>query len=168
MQKKPQNSVVLSFDEKGRTPVKQFGGIKWTKDNYYRIPYNQKVKGLFDIFMAVNVHTKQRHFRFYMWKNSFIVIDYFEWLLSEIYPEEDVYIILDMWSAHKSYAVKVFADLHPRLNLVYLPTCSSWMNPVERDFSRIQREVLDNSNFESTSDARRMVYLFIEKELNSN
>jgi len=65
----------LSFDEKGRTPVKQYTGAKWTNDKYYYAPYTQKVKGIFDIFAAQNIHTGKRHHKFYDWKNSYIVID---------------------------------------------------------------------------------------------
>jgi hypothetical protein len=32
------NSVVLSFDEKGRTPVKQYSGKKWTNESHYFTP----------------------------------------------------------------------------------------------------------------------------------
>ena len=50
----PPNSVALSFDEKGKTPVKHFGGYKWHFGDKYRVPYNQKVKALFDLFMVEN------------------------------------------------------------------------------------------------------------------
>lgn len=159
----PPNSVVLSFDEKGKTPVKQYGGVKWNNGKYH-VPYNQKVKALFDLFMVRNIHTGERFHRFYEWKNSFIVIDYFDWILQEIYPQKEIYIILDGWSAHTSNMTKAYVDLQPRLHLVYLPTCSSWMNPIERDFSRIQREVLDNSNFETPQESRTLISQFIENE----
>jgi transposase len=114
--------------------------------------------------MVQNIHTGERFHRFYEWKNSFIVIDYFDWILQEIYPQQDIYLILDGWSAHRSNMTRAYVDLQPRLHLVYLPTCSSWMNPIERDFSRIQREVLDNSNFETPQESRTLISQFIEKE----
>ena len=46
------NSHLLSFDEKGRTPIKKFSGRKCTNDKLYKIPHAQKVKGLVDIFAA--------------------------------------------------------------------------------------------------------------------
>jgi len=159
--------VVLSSDEKGKTPVKQFTGVKWCVGKKYRVPYSQKVKAIFDLFMIQNIHTGERFCRFYEWKNSFIVIDFFDRILSDVYPDKEVYIILDGWSAHISNMTKAYADLQPRLHLIYLPTCSSWMNPVERDFSRIQKEVLDNSNFETPQESRELIAQFIEKELNS-
>jgi hypothetical protein len=39
------------------------------------------------------------------------------------------------------------------------------MNPIEQDFSRIQRDVLDNSNFSCPREAMNMIMAYIEKEL---
>lgn len=164
----PPNSVVLSFDEKGRTPVKEFSGRKWTIDENYRIPYSQKVKSLVDIFAAKNIHTEKRHYGFYDWKNSFTVIDFVSKLLNDVYTDKEIYLILDGWSAHKSGAFHAFADLQSRLHLVPLPRCASWMNDIERDFSRLQLEVLDNSNFANPRELIDVVSAFFEKVLNSS
>ena len=158
----------MSVDEKGRTPIKQYGGKRWSKDKHYYTPYAQKVKGLFDIFAVKNIHTDKRHYRFYSWKNSFIVIDFIDWLLHTVYPDNDLHLIIDGWSAHRSHAFFAYADLQPRLHLAPLPTCSSWMNDIERDFSHIQRDVLDNSYFESARECMNMISDYFEKELNSN
>lgn len=159
---------MLSFDEKGRTPVKQYPGKKWTQENHYFTPYTQQVKGIFDLFAVKNIHTGQRHHRFYDWKNSFIVIDFVDWLLHTVYLDKEVYLILDEWSAHRSNDFFAYADLQPRLHPVFLPTCSSWMNDIERDFSHIQRDVLDNSDFSCPREAMSMISAYIEKELNSS
>lgn len=166
-EKPPSNSVVLSFDEKGKTPIKMFGGKKWCGEKNYRIPYHQKVRGLVDIFAAKNIHSGIRHYRFYDWKNSFIVVDFIDWLLYCVYPNQELYIILDGWSAHKSGMFYAYVDVQPRLHIVPLPKCASWMNPIERDYARIQNEVLDNSNFSSPKEAIEIVSRFFEKELNS-
>jgi len=41
------------------------------------------------------------------------------------------------------------------------------MNDIERDFSHIQRDVLDNSDFSCPREAMNMISAYIEKELNS-
>lgn len=158
----------MSFDEKGRTPVKKYGGIRWINGKYYFIPYSQKVKGIFDIFAAKNVHTGKIHYKFYSWKNSFIVIDFLNYLLHEVYPDKHIYIILDGWSAHRSNAFYAYVDLQPKLHIVPLPTCCSWMNPIERVFSRIQRDVLNNSDFSNPHQVMNLISHYIEKELNSS
>lgn len=159
--------MVLSFDEKGKTAVKVYGGMKWTKNAYYHVPYKQKVVRLFDLFAARNLHDGNVHHRFYLWKNSFVVIDFYEHMLA-LYPDKDIYVIRDGWSAHKSATIQIFLDTHPRLHDVPLPTCASWMNAIERDFSRIDNEVLKNSCFASAGEAQDMVAGFIEDELCHN
>ena len=160
--------MVLSFDEKWRTPVKQYGGMKWDSNKHYRISYNQKVNGLFDIFAVKNVHTRERHYRYYDWKNSFIVIDFIDWLSTNVYPDKEIYLILDNWSAHRSNAFNAYVDLHPRIHPVYLPTTASWINDIERDYSRIQKEALNNSNFDSPKEAMSMISFFFKNILNSS
>jgi transposase len=158
---------VLSFDEKGKTAIKKYGGQKFTFSGYYHIPYGQKVKGITDLFMARNLHTGERHHTFYDWKNSFMVTQFYEELL-DIYEGKDLYIIQDGWSAHKSEHTQMFIDLHSRIKILPLPTRASWLNPVERDFSNIQRFSLNNSDFESVTEAMDAIGNFIEKELCSN
>lgn len=155
---------MLSFDEKGKTAIKIYGGQKYVFPGYYHIPYGQKTKGITDLFMVRNMHTGERIHTFYDWKNSFIVTQFLEKLLAE-YPEKDIYIIWDGWSAHRSEHTKMFLDIHPRIKILPLPTRASWLNPVERDFSIIQRFFLNNSDFQSTKELMGSASTFIEKEL---
>jgi len=134
---------------------------------YYHIPYGQKTKGICDLFIARNLHTGERHYSFYDWKNSFIVTEFLEMLLS-IYEGVWIYIIWDGWSAHRSQHTQMFLDLHPRIKILPLPTRASWLNPVERDFGTIQRFFLNNSDFESVTELMNKAGVFIQKELCSN
>ena len=122
---------MLSFDEKGRTPVKQYEGRKWF-DNYgeegnnliYKIPGKQNVRGLVDYFAAKDIHTGKIYHAGYDWKNAFIAMDFCERLLREI-PDKIIYLILDCWSVHRSKELRIFTDPNPRLRLVFLPTNAS-------------------------------------------
>ena len=158
---------MLSFDEKGKTAIKKYGGLKYVFGGYYHIPYGQKVKGICDLFMVRNIHTGERHHGFFDWKNSFIVTQFLEKLL-DIYPGKIINIIWDGWSAHTSEHTKMFLDLHPRIKILPLPTRASWLNPIERDFSTIQRFLLNNSDFQVVRELMNAVKFFIEKELSSN
>jgi transposase len=102
-------------------------------------------------FAAQDFHSGRIFYAFYDWKNAFIVQDFFEKLLREI-PDKILYVVLDCWSAHRAAVLQVFADLHQRLKLIFLPTNASWMNVVERFFSQVERFVLRNSNFQSIQE----------------
>jgi len=84
--------------------------------------------------------------------------------LLEEYPGKEVYAIRDNWSAHKSYDVKVWNAFHPRMHLVYLPSGASFMNMIERVFSRLDYDVLQNSKFENVREAIENIDLYFKNE----
>ncbi len=51
------------------------------KEKRMKWPAKQKTKGLLELPAAINIHTGKIHYWFHDWKNSFIVIQYFEDLL---------------------------------------------------------------------------------------
>lgn len=122
------------------------------------------MKGICDLFAARNIHTRAVHYSFYDWKNSFIVVQFLQQLL-ETYPDKDIYIIWDGWSAHTSKDTQIFLDLNPKIKILPLPKRSSWLNPIERDFGLIQRFVLNNSDFQTVREGMNAIGAYIEKEL---
>ena len=54
---------------------------------------------------------------------------------------QEIHIILDNLSAHKTKKVAAFLEQHPSVRLHFTPTCSSWLNHVEKWFARIERDV---------------------------
>lgn len=126
-------------------------------------PAKQKVKGLLEMPAGINIKTGKVHYWFYDWKNSFVVIECLEKLLEE-YPEGEIYVIMDNWSAHKSHDVKVWNTFHPRIHLVFLPSGASFLNKIERVFGFLSRDVLQNSNFKSVIEAKNRISNYFEKE----
>jgi transposase len=133
----------------------------WTNAGTYKVNSHQTVKGLFDLVAAKNIHNGNFHYKYYDFKNSFIITDMLQYLL-DVYPNKHLYIILDNWSAHRSAVTKTFVDLNSRINLVYLPFSTSWLNDIERNFSLIERCVLRNSNLSSVREAMNAITDFIE------
>lgn len=126
-------------------------------------PAKQKTKGLLELPAAINIHTGKIHYWFHDWKNSFIIIECFEDLLQK-YPEQDIYVIVDKWSAHTSYAMKVWAFFQPRLKIIYLPTNASWMNMIEKVFSKIEKELIRNSNFQTVKEMMNAINNYFQNE----
>ena len=156
--------IDLSFDEKAKISIKQYGGYTYTNEKIVKYPAKQKVKGLLEMPAAINLHTGDIHYWFYDWKNSFIVIECFEDLLRR-YPDKDIYVIIDCWSAHTSYAIKVWNFFNPRFHIVYTPTNASWMNMIERVFSKFHKDILQNSNFQTVREAMERISYYFDNEL---
>ena len=56
-------------------------------------------------------------------------------------------MICDNLSAHKAPAVHKWLLAHPRVQLHFTPTYSSWISQVERWFAELQRGCLDRGVF---------------------
>jgi hypothetical protein len=56
-------------------------------------------------------------------------------------------VICDNLSAHKAPAVRNWLLAHPRFQLHFTPTYSSWISQVERWFAELQRRCLDRGVF---------------------
>lgn len=112
---------------------------------------------------AINIHTGKIHYWFFDWKNSFIVIECFEDLL-KIYPDKEIYVILDCWRAHTSKTIQIWEDLHPRFHLIYLPTKASWMNMIERVFGKLDKDILQNSNYETVKEMISRISNYFDNE----
>ena len=53
-----------------------------------------------------------------------------------------MHLVLDNSSTHKTPAIKRWLAAHPRFNLHFTPTSSSWMNLVERWFAELTTKLL--------------------------
>ena len=76
-------------------------------------------------------------------------------------PDQEIHIILDNLSAHKTNKVAAFLQQHPRLQLHFTPTYSSWLNQVEIWFARIERDVISRGIFLSVQDLKRKLMRYI-------
>ena len=63
-------------------------------------------------------------------------------LLLEKHPDEIIYVVWDNASTHRHGAVEaVLKQAQGRLVLLYLPTYSPWLNPIEMLWRHFRREV---------------------------
>jgi transposase len=65
-------------------------------------------------------------------------------------PEHlDVHLVCDNDGTHKSPAIGRWLEQHPRFHMHYTPTCSSWINQVERWFAYLTDDLLRRSDHRS-------------------
>jgi transposase len=76
-------------------------------------------------------------------------------------PRQQIHIILDNLSAHKTQLVRDFLQQHPRVQLHFTSTYSSWLNQVEIWFAKIEREVIARGIFSSVPDLARKLRRYI-------
>jgi transposase len=64
----------------------------------------------------------------------------------------DVHIVLDNSSTHKTPAIKQWLLAHPRFELHFTPTSSSWLNLVERWFAELTTKLLKRGTHRSVTE----------------
>jgi len=74
---------------------------------------------------------------------------------------QEIYIILDNLSAHKTQLVRDFLEAHPRVRLHFTPTYSSWLNQVELWFGKIERDVIARGVFTPVKDLAKNLRRYI-------
>src|ERR1700686_2975562 len=89
-------------------------------------------------------------------------VDFLGEVVAQCRPKQEIHIILDNLSAHKTQAVRDFLEAHPQVRLHFTPTYSSWLNQVEIWFSKIQRDVISRGIFTSVADLGRKLRKYIE------
>jgi transposase len=74
---------------------------------------------------------------------------------------QEIHVIADNLSSHKTDHVKAFLTEHPNVQLHFTPTYSSWLNQVELWFGRIERDVIARGVFTSVADLRKKLMRYI-------
>ena len=81
-----------------------------------------------------------------------------EWLkflrvIDELNPEaKEIHLIVDNYATHKHPKVQRWLDRHPRFQMHFTPTSSSWLNMVERFFRDLTDKSLRRGVFRDVED----------------
>ena len=98
---------------------------------------------------AVNYHTGETVVLVRRRKRRKEIAELLETIL-EKHPQETVYVAWDNASTHEDDEVEsVVRGAASRLVLLYLPTYSPWLNPIEMLWRHFRREVTHNELFET-------------------
>ena len=84
-------------------------------------------------------------------------LDFLRQIDSNTPAELDLHVILDNSSTHKTAAIKVWLEKHPRFKLHFTPTSASWLNAVEGGFSQLERRALYRGVFTSVTDLKAAI-----------
>lgn len=75
---------------------------------------------------------------------------------------DKIYIILDQAGYHKGEKIKEFTKNNPDIRLIYLPTYSPNLNPIERLWKIMNEKCRNNRFFSSKKEFRTTILDFIE------
>ncbi len=159
----PQHAVVFSLDEKTaiqaldrRDPV-----LPMSPGRAERHGFEYVRKGTLSLFAAFNTKTgvvigktAPRH-------TSEEFVAFLGAVVAEHPASQEIHIILDNVSTHKTRRVTDFLALHQNVRLHFTPTYSSWLNQVELWFSKIERDLINRGVFTSADDLQQKLMYYI-------
>jgi transposase len=159
----PQHAAVFCVDEKTAIqaldrldPVLPLspGRAERHGFEYYR-------HGTLSLYAALDVKTGKVEGKTAQRHTSTEFIDFLGHLVNKASWAQQIHIVLDNLSAHKTKAVEEFLKEHPRVQFHFTPTYSSWLNQVELWFAKIQRDVIARGVFSSVADLARKIRKYI-------
>jgi transposase len=140
----PERAVVLCVDEKSQiqaldrsAPILPMRpGVPERATHDYRRHGTSSLYAALDITTGKVIGTLHSRHRAIEFKKFLQTID------REVPAELAVHLVLDNSSTHKTPAIKRWLLAHPRFQLHFTPTSSSWMNLVERWFGELTTKKL--------------------------
>ena len=117
--------------------------------------------GTLSLYAALDVKTGKVHGKTAGRHTSEEFVVFLDEVVALCAPGQEIHVIADNLSAHKTAKVAAFLESHPRLQLHFTPTYSSWLNQVEIWFARIEREVIARGVFTSVKDLSRKLIRYI-------
>jgi putative transposase len=159
----PDHAMVLAVDEKSQIqalsrtqPVLPMGlgYIEGVTHDYVR-------HGTTTLFAALDIATgtvftdckaRHRHQEF---------LGFLKQIDQAVPAELDVHLVVDNYATHKHAKVRTWLASHPRFQVHFTPTYSSWLNQVERWFGLITQRAIRRGSFRSVRELVRRINEFV-------
>lgn len=159
----PQHAAVFSVDEKTAIQAldRRDRVLPLSPGRAERHGFEYKRHGTLSLFAALNTKTGAVQGKTAARHTSREFVDFLGEVVGGCEPAQEIHIICDNLSAHKTKLVEAFLDDHSNVTLHFTPTYSSWLNQVELWFSKVQRDVIARGIFTSTADLARKLRRYI-------
>ena len=150
----PDQALVLCVDEKSQIQALQRTqpGLPMKKGRCGTMTHDYKRHGTTTLFAALNVldgsvigecMPRHRHQEFLRFLRR----------LDREFPKDlDLHLIVDNYGTHMQPKVKQWLARHPRFELHFIPTSSSWLNLVERWFRELTEKRIRRGSFLSVPE----------------
>jgi len=159
----PEKALVLCCDEKSQCQALEptqpglplgIGHIRTQTHDYKR-------HGTITLFAALNyldgklISRTERHHTHVEWLRFLRQID------REAPRALTIHVIADNYATHKHKRVKSWLEKHPRFQMHFTPTSSSWLNLVERFFGELTADCIREGSFQSVGELANAILEYL-------
>src|SRR3954463_5302076 len=140
----PERAVVLCVDEKSQIQALDRTApiLPMFPGTPQRATHDYKRSGTSSLYAALDLATGKVIGRLDSRHRAIEFKQFLQTLDREVPAELDVHVVLDNSSTHKTPAIQKWLTAHPRFELHFTPTSSSWLNLVERWFAELTTKKL--------------------------
>jgi len=147
----PEKALVLCCDEKSQCQAleRTQPGLPLGIGHIRTRTHDYKRHGTITLFAALNyldgklIARTERHHTHVEWLRFLKQID------RETPRGLAIHVIADNYSTHKHRRVKTWLGRHPRFQMHFTPTSTSWLNLVERFFGELTTDCIRDGSFEN-------------------
>jgi len=160
----PAGALVLCIDQKGPVQIREYAGGGYAPKGKAPRRNSEYVRhGVAYVLGALCPHTGQVWTRCFRKYNRWTVIWFLGWLLRQLPPEQEVYIIWDQAGAHTAADVRRFLEKeYPgRVHLQFTPTKAAWLNLIEAWWTIFSRDLLRGAQLASRAQFREAVRRYV-------
>jgi transposase len=159
----PQHAAVFCVDEK--TAIQALDRLDpvlpLSPGRLERHGFEYRRNGTLSLYAALDVKTGKVQGKTAARHTSAEFVGFLEHVVSVCKPQQEIHIILDNLSAHKTAKVQEFLERNPNVKFHFTPTYSSWLNQVEIWFARLERDVIARGIFTSVKDLARKLMRYV-------
>src|SRR3977135_828242 len=159
----PQHAAVFWGDEK--TAIQALDRLDpvlpLSPGRLERHGFEYKRNGTLSLYAALDVKTGKVQGKTAERYTSAEFVSFLQQVIAGCNPRQEIHIILDNLSAHKTNQVEEFLERNSHVKLHFTPTYSSWLNQVEVWFARLERESRARGIFTSVKDLSRKLMRYI-------
>jgi len=150
----PEKAIVLSVDEKSQIQAldRTQPSLPMKPGRAGTMTHDYKRNGTTTLFAALDVLTgtvigqclpRHRHTEF---------LTFLKTIDQQVAENLQIHLILDNYATHKHPNVKAWLQKHPRFQLHFTPTSSSWLNMVEGFFAQLTNRAIRRGTFASVPE----------------
>ena len=160
----PEKALVLCVDEKTQIQAldRTQPGLPMKRGKLETMTHDYKRYGTTSLFAALNMldgkvigdcMLRHSHKEFLIFLNK---------INNQTPKDFDIHLILDNYGTHKTEEIKKWLSKNPRFKTHFTPTSCSWLNMVERFFSKITTKMIRRGNFRSVKDLENSIMAFLK------
>jgi transposase len=140
----PERAVVLCVDEKSQIQAldRTAPTLPMLPGTPERATHDYERNGTSSLYAALNVQSGEVIGSLHQRHRAAEFLKFLKTIDQNVPDHLDVHLVLDNASSHKTEQIKRWLHQHPRFELHFTPTSSSWLNLVERWFGELTAKLL--------------------------